>query len=41
MFDKPRIGVLDKQHQHVFAIIVTILAFSSVDPIMYIRSLIP
>ena len=33
--------VLDKQHQHVFAISVPILASSSIDPIMYIRSLIP
>ena len=32
---------LDKQHQFVFAISVTILASSSVEAIMYTRSLIP
>ena len=35
------ISILGKQHQHVFAISVIFLASSSVDPIMYIRSLIP
>ena len=33
--------LLDKQHQHGFAISVTMLAFSIVEAIMYVRSSIP
>ena len=34
-------GKLNKQHEHVFGISVPILASSRLNPLMYIRNLIP